>query len=232
ERPAVRIGWRHVRGMGARVRDRLRTVAGQRGFQSVEDVVQRARLTRAEALHLARAGAFEAFEPGRRRAAWEALRAAGDVLPLAPARRLPFDPMELVGEEQIFLDYLATGICTHGHPLEHLRDRLSAAGVKSVRELDDWEEGAAVVVAGLVVARQHPVTANGTVFLLLEDEFGFINVIVPARLYQKNRETVKYSPFLLVEGRFESEGPVKNVVGFRFSQVRVARLTHRSRDFR
>mgnify|MGYP006195310717 CR=1 FL=1 len=67
---------------------------------------------------------------------------------------------------------------------------------------------------------------------LLEDEFGFINVIVPAKLYEKNRETVKYSPFLLVEGRFEHEGPVKNVVGFRFRQVRVAELAHQSRDFR
>ncbi|HEX6068207.1 MAG TPA: error-prone DNA polymerase [Longimicrobiaceae bacterium] len=231
-RPAMRIGWRHVRGMGERTRERLQGAFAEGPFRSVEDVVRRARLSRAEALHLARAGGFEAFEPGRRRGAWEALRAAGDVLPLAPARRLPFDPQELEGEERIFLDYLATGICTHGHPMEHLRERLRAAGVASVRELDEWEEGASVVVAGLVVARQHPSTAKGTVFLLLEDEFGFINVIVPAKLYQQNRETVKYSPFLLVEGRFEHEGPVKNVVGFRFRQVRVAQLAHQSRDFR
>src|SRR5690606_19826282 len=140
-KPAVRIGWRHVRGMGERTRERLQQACLEGPFRSVEDVVRRARLTRSEALHLARAGAFEAFEPGRRRAAWEALRASGDVLPLAPARRLPFDPAELEGDELVFLDYLATGICTHGHPIEHLRERLKAAGVASVRDLDDWEQG-------------------------------------------------------------------------------------------
>src|SRR5690606_32621720 len=100
------------------------------------------------------------------------------------------------------------------------------------RDLDERPQGSTVLVAGLVVARQHPATAKGTVFLLLEDEFGFINVVVPAKLYKKNLETVKYSPFLMVEGRFESEGAVKNVVGFRFQQVRVGELAHRSRDFR
>jgi error-prone DNA polymerase len=88
-----------------------------------------------------------------------------------------------------------------------------------------------VVIAGLVVARQHPETSKGTVFLLLEDEFGLVNVIVPAKLYEKNREVVKYSPFLLIEGRFEREGAVLNVVGFRFRRLDVQELTFRSHDF-
>src|SRR5690606_7191066 len=83
----------------------------------------------------ARAGAFEAFEPGRRRAAWEALRVAGDLLPLAPARVLPFEPRELEGPGMSFLDYLAPGVSTNGHPMEHLRARLRAAGGWSCRAL-------------------------------------------------------------------------------------------------
>ena len=81
-----------------------------------------------DALHLARAGAFEAFEPGRRKAAWEALRAAGDLLPLAPAHTLPFNPMELEGQELIFLDYLATGVSLEGHPVRSIRARGSCPG--------------------------------------------------------------------------------------------------------
>jgi error-prone DNA polymerase len=228
---AVRIGWRHIRGMGKSALERLRgaRVAGR--FESVEEVVRRASLSRAEALHLARAGAFEAFEPGRRKAAWEALRAAGDLLPLAPARRLPFDPRELEGSERIFLDYLATGICTDGHPMQHLRERLHHAGVASSADLEDWPADHPVVVAGLIIARQHPSTSKGTVFVLLEDEFGLVNVIVPAKLYEKNREVVKYSPFLLVEGRFEREGAVINVVGFRFRQLKMPTVEYRSHDF-
>src|SRR5690606_12826563 len=88
-RPAVRVGWSHIRGMGEKARERLRAARDDGHFRSIEDIIRRARLDRAEALHLARAGAFEAFQPGRRAAAWEALRSAGDLLPLAPARRLP-----------------------------------------------------------------------------------------------------------------------------------------------
>ncbi|MEX2572427.1 MAG: error-prone DNA polymerase [Gemmatimonadota bacterium] len=230
--PALRVGWRHIRGLGEKARERLRLAHLSGPFRSIDDVIRRADLGRAEALHLARAGAFEAFEPGRYAAAWEALRTAGDLLPLAPARNLPFHPEELHGQERIFLDYLATGICVEGHPMQHLRQRLRGAGVASSADLASDPVGSTVLTSGLVIARQHPATAKGTVFLLLEDEFGYINVIVPAPLYEKNRETVRFSPFLLVEGRFEREESVLNVVGRRFRRLEVETLEYSSRDFR
>jgi error-prone DNA polymerase len=236
--PLLRVGWRHIRGLGEKTRNALQEARANGPFTSIEDVVRRAKLTRQDALHLARAGAFEAFSPGRRRAAWDALRVAGDLLPLAPARVLPFRPHELEGEERIFLDYLATGICVDGHPMEHLRERLTSLGVATSRDLEEWRDGATITVAGLVVARQHPSTSKGTVFVLLEDEFGYVNVIVPKHMMEKNREVVKYSPFLAVEGKFEREGRVLNVVGTRFRELRVGRgarererVNYRSRDF-
>jgi error-prone DNA polymerase len=234
--PVLRIGWRHIRGLGGRTRDALQQAHAAGPFASVADVVRRAGLNRAESIQLARAGAFEAFEPGRRRAAWEALRAAGDVLPLAPARMLPFDPLELEGPERIFLDYLATGICVDGHPMEHMRARLEALGVASSRDLEDHPAGERIIVSGLVVARQHPATAKGTVFVLLEDEFGYVNAIVPRVLYQENREVIRHAPFLAIEGRLERRDRVVNVVGRRFRELRVGAgaaggAGFRSRDF-
>jgi error-prone DNA polymerase len=217
--PAVRIGWKHIRGLGEAARDRLQSATAAGPFGSVADVVCRASLSRADALHLARAGAFEAFEPGRRRATWEALRAAGDTLPLAPTRHLPFDPREMEDQERIFLDYLATGICVDGHPMEHIRPRLRHHGVSGSADLDALSDGSPLVVAGLVVVRQHPATARGTVFLLLEDEHGFINVIVPPPVYQRHRETLHHSPFLLVQGRFERPDRAMNVVATRFREL-------------
>src|SRR5690606_7464086 len=140
-----------------------------------------------------------------------------------PAHMLAFEPQELEGPERIFLDYLATGICVDGHPMEHMRARLNELGVASSADLEQHARGEQIVVAGLVVARQHPATANGTVFVLLEDEFGYMNVIVPRQLYQENREVVKHAPFLAVEGRFEREDMVMNVVGRRFRELRVGR---------
>jgi error-prone DNA polymerase len=234
--PPLRVGWRHIRGLGNNARETLQKAHEEGAFTSIADVVRRANLSRADAIHLARAGAFEAFEPGRRRAAWEALRVAGDVLPLAPAHTLAFEPLELDGEERIFLDYLATGICVDGHPMEHMRARLNELGVASSADLEHHAPGGRIIVSGLVVARQHPATANGTVFVLLEDEFGYMNVIVPRQLYQENREVVKHAPFLAVEGRFEREDMVMNIVGRRFRELRVGRrpaerVNFRSRDF-
>jgi error-prone DNA polymerase len=231
--PALRVGWRHIRGLGEKARERLQQAREDGPFASIADVIRRAQLTRADALHLARSGAFEAFQPGRRKAAWEALRAAGDLLPLAPARVLPFEPRELEGEELVFLDYLATGICPHGHPMEFVRARLSDAGVGSSSDMQHHASGELIVVAGLVVARQHPETAKGTVFLLLEDETGYINVIINKEVFARYREVVKYSPFLVIEGRFEREDQVMNVIARRFRELRMgtSRIGYRSRDF-
>jgi error-prone DNA polymerase len=116
--------------------------------------------------------------------------------------------------------------------MEHVRARLDSFGAITAADLAGARDGERVIVGGLVVARQHPETAKGTVFLLLEDEHGFFNIIVPRDLYAENRETVKFSPFLLVEGRIDRDGPVVNVVGRRFRELRLQRLAFSSRDFR
>src|SRR5439155_8601643 len=109
--PALRIGWRFVRGIGERVLERLTAAQTERPFTSIDDVVRRARLTRAEAGALARAGAFGAWEPDRRRAAWGGLGAAGDTLPLAPVSSddgaSAFAPRVLAAHETVTLDYRA-----------------------------------------------------------------------------------------------------------------------------
>ena len=73
-------------------------------------------------------------------------------------------------------------------------------------------------------------------FLLLEDEGGMINVIVPRALVQPNREAVRHATFLAVYGRAERDGPLVNVVGERFKSLDAAQgsqtITHRSHDFR
>ena len=82
--PALRIGWRFVRGMGEKSLEKLRAAHEERAFSSIADVVTRARLTRAEVTLLALAGAFGAWEPNRHKAAWEGLRVCGDTLPWLP----------------------------------------------------------------------------------------------------------------------------------------------------
>ncbi len=231
DRPALRIGWRHIRGLGEKSLDALKAARGWDRFSSIDDVVQRAKLQRVDALHLARAGAFGAWEPDRRRAAWVAMRAVGDSLPLAPARITPYNPRPLTRDELIFLDYFSVGISVSGHPMEHLRKKLRSAGVLDSRQLEQLKGGEWITTAGLVTIRQQPQSAKGTVFLLMEDEFGFINVIVSKRLVEEYSEVVKFSTFVAVEGKFERDGGVRNVIGKKFSELEVKQLVHASRDF-
>lgn len=229
--PALRIGWRHIRGVGARAIEALRAARALGPFARIEDVVRRTGLGRSDVLDLAQAGAFGAWEPDRRRAAWEALRAAGDALPLAPADRALHDPRPLERDELIFLDYAATGVSIHGHPMEHVRERLVAAGALDSRQLGKLDGRREVMVGGLVTIRQRPATAKGTIFLLLEDEHGFINVIVPQQLVEANVEVVKFAPFILVRGRLERQGAVINVVGREFLALEARAIEHVTRDF-
>lgn len=230
-KPALRIGWRFVRGMGERTLEKLRRAHDAMLFSSIEDVVSRARLTRTESTSLALAGAFGAWEPDRRKASWEALRAVSDTLPLAPARRAFHNPAPLGKHELIAIDYHATGTSIHGHPMAAVRDRLRGEGVKDSRDLGLMQNGKVVSVAGMVVVRQRPSTANGTVFLLLEDEHGFINVIVSRKFVEPNEEIVKRAQFVLIRGRMEREGTAINVVGTEFRELDAEGVTHKSRDF-
>lgn len=231
-RPALRVGWRFVRGVGDPVIDALRAARAQAPFTSIADVVQRAKLIRSDVLAFAQADAFAAWAPDRRRAAWEGLRASGDVLPLAPAPVTSHDPVPITTDQLVFLDYHAVGMSIHGHPMASVRDRLERGGALDSRALEGMPNGRTVTVAGLVTVRQRPATAGGTIFLLLEDEHGYVNVVVQPELVGPNEEVVKRAPFVLVQGRVKNDGAALSVVGKRFKELQVQPLTHRAHEFR
>jgi error-prone DNA polymerase len=238
--PALRIGWKFVRGIGEKVLDRLAAARAAGPFTSIDDVVQRARLTRAETGALARAGAFDAWESDRRRAAWRGLRIAGDTLPLAPVSRddatTAFAPRRLEAHEAIALDYRAVGLSTVGHPMERLRGWCRRMGVLDTTEVLKVRDRSMATIAGLVTVRQRPQTAKGTVFLLLEDELGSVNVIVSRTLDEQHQEVVRQSKFLAIHGRVEKNGPLVNVIAAKFKSLDelggASELEHRSHDFR
>lgn len=120
-------------------------------------------------------------------------------LPVGSAPDLP-----ALGEwEELVAEYATTGVRIGKHPLALLRERLAAAGATAAGALAAVEHGRDVRVAGLVIARQRPATANGITFLLLEDETGTLNVVVPRALYERARTVVRTEPLVIVRGRLE-----------------------------
>ena len=132
-------------------------------------------------------------------------RAGEDGTQLALPLELPQAPAlaPLAAWEAMIADYATTGLTVHAHPMELVRDRLAERGAVTAADLGRLPHGAHVQVAGLVVARQRPGTANGIVFLLLEDETGTVNLIVPPPVYERDRLIARTEPLVIATGRLE-----------------------------
>jgi error-prone DNA polymerase len=108
-------------------------------------------------------------------------------------------------------DYRMTSLSVGVHPLELLRPHLPRETLSS-EQLRGRQHGENVRFAGLVVARQRPATANGVVFMLLEDELAQVNLVVLPPVYERYRAVVRGEPLLLVRGRYEHADRNRNVV--------------------
>jgi error-prone DNA polymerase len=159
-------------------------------------------------------------EDARRRLALWRLGVAVPAEPLADVGdqlALPLDTgaapelNELTLWERMLADYGSTGVTLREHPLELMRPALGE-GYRSSSDLDRTRDGARVRIAGLVVARQRPATAKGVTFMLLEDEHGTINLVIPPPVFDANRATVRGEALLAADGRLERREGVTNVV--------------------
>ena len=115
-------------------------------------------------------------------------------------------------------DYGSTGVTLREHPLELMRPSLPG-DLRTSEELERHPDGRRVRVAGLVVARQRPATAKGVTFMLLEDEHGTINLIIPPPVYERFRLAVRSEPLLLATGRLERREGTMNVVVDRIERL-------------
>jgi error-prone DNA polymerase len=128
-------------------------------------------------------------------------------------------------------DLWATGVSPEGHPTRFVRDELDRLGVVTATGLRACEDGARVLVGGVVTHRQRPATAGGTMFVNLEDETGLVNVVVSKGCWSHHRRVVRTCAALLVRGRLERVDDVLNVIAERIDPLPV-RTALKSRDFR
>jgi error-prone DNA polymerase len=231
EGSAVRIGLAYVNGSKeGEVRALVAEREGSGPWRAFGDLAARSGVSAETLGRLAWAGACDALADGpvagrRRQALWQlGVAVPGTPLPEGTQLALPLEPhagpelRALSAWERMLADYGSTGVTLREHPLELMRADLPADLCTSA-ELERGRHGRRVRVAGLVVARQRPATANGITFMLLEDELGTINLIVPVQVHERFRLAVRAEPLVLATGRLEQREGTTNVLVDRIERL-------------
>ncbi|OJB18813.1 error-prone DNA polymerase [Burkholderia ubonensis] len=211
----VRLGFSLLRSMRKEAAGRIELARAVRPFVDVADLARRAQLDRHDLQVLARANALRSLAGGNRRAAlWLVAAAVPDRDLLRGTERddaVPALPQASEGKE-IVTDYRAMGFTLGRHPLALLRDRLKMDRLQTAEQLATLRNGQLARACGLVTVRQRPGTANGVLFLTLEDETGQVNVILWPSLLEKFRKEALGAHLLSVYGVWQVEGKVRHLI--------------------
>ena len=232
---STRMGLRYVKGLQESEAQRIVTARNQAPFDSLEDFALRTRLGHGALMRLAEAGAFAAFQDDRRSALWKTLgldrelHTQLNIQTPEPDARLD----TLSHAEAIHWDYAYTGHSTQGHPISPYREALAAQGLPDAAGIAAMKNGAHTRYAGLVICRQRPGTANGVVFMTLEDETGLVNLVIWEKVYQRHRTLVKTQSFIGVTGKLQVQSGVTHLVAEALwvPETRLTTEETKSRDF-
>jgi error-prone DNA polymerase len=235
EGAAVRLGMLMVKGLSRAGAERIVAARATAPFAAVADLAHRARLDARDLKHLAAAGALNVLADHRHRAYWDVagiesrphLLRAAPIRETAPALATPTEGENLVA------DYASLGLTLGRHPLALLRGRLRRDGLATAAEVRAATHGRTLSACGIVTGRQRPDTASGVVFVTLEDETGYVNVVVWSALVERQRRELLASRLMAVHGTIEREGEVVHLVARRLTDrsALLGRLLTRSRDF-
>jgi error-prone DNA polymerase len=224
---AVRLGFRQISGFAETDAETLVATRGK-GFDSIRDLWLRTDLSRAAIERLADADAFRSLGLDRREALWATRGLGGeknrlplfDIPRLADIRREPdvdLPPMPI--GEHVVNDYRYLSLSLKAHPVSFIRHRLTERSIVASETLGDLPNGRRVSVAGLVLVRQRPGTANGVIFMTIEDETGIANTIVWAKVFERFRPVILGARLVAVTGKLQSESGVIHVVADRLEDL-------------
>ena len=221
-RPALRLGLRLVKHLSSEGAAGLLAARAVRAFGAIADLAERGGLDRRDLEALAAADALSRLTGHRHRAVWQ-VTGVERPLPLLPAVTAQPEGIPLLRApregQDIIADYGSTGLTLRRHPLCLLREKLRRRGVLPTQELWEQPNGQWVRTAGLVITRQRPGSAGGVTFVTMEDETGYVNLIVWNRVAEAQRAALLESRLLEVQGKVQREGDVQHVIAQRLTNL-------------
>ena len=233
--PSLRLGLRLIRGLSKTAATRLVAARTQAPFSDLQDLADRAQLARDDLQYLAAANALKALAGHRHRARWTVAGVEAQ-RPLFAGKQTAEAPLQLPlpsRAAEARADYASQGLTLGPHPLGLLRPQLRAARWRRNQDILALPHGRPVRAAGLVTLRQRPGTAAGVTFLTLEDETGWLNIVVWKDLAERQRRVLLESKLLGIEGVHECAEGVHHLIAGRLHDLTpiLDGLDARSRDF-
>jgi len=230
------MGLRWIKGLAFADGQRIVAARHDCPFASVEDFVRRSRVPARSHSALAEAGALAALAgPGRREALWQVsgwVARHTDTLPIGGSDApVAFDPLSRLDE--ICWDHQVSDHSTRGHPLAPLRRELSARRWPDARTVARGRDGQRIEYVGIVICRQQPGTASGVVFMTLEDETGFVNLVVWQQVFAQFALVIKTTSLLGVTGRLQVQEGIVHLIADEVWKPQLTRPVREvaSRDF-
>jgi error-prone DNA polymerase len=233
--PAIRLGLGLINGLKVDSAEAVVMARNKKIFESTDDLARRAGLDKTALAHLAKADALAGLAGHRRDALWSTLAVDGATRLALPAGResagaglaAPSEGQEVAG------DYAALGLTLRRHPLAILRSRLKTRGLRTAEEVALARHGQWIRTSGIVTCRQRPATASGVLFVTLEDETGYVNLVVWNDIVERNRRPILGSRLLAVGGQVQKQGIVVHVLAKRFEDLSrlLGELRTESHDF-
>ena len=234
---ALRLGLHMINGFSQTGAIRLLNARADRAFRDLQDFAQRTCLNKTDLQALAAANAFIALVRSHRKMAyWEV---AGISTPAPILNRTCFNegtPMipKATPIDDAHADYASIGLTLGPHPLALIRSTLSELGLSTREELYRQSHGKIAKVAGLVIARQRPASANNVTFVTLEDETGSINLVVWKNIAEQYASILLGASVIGASGKIQRKGDVLHLLTDQLIDLSylIDNLTIQSRDFR
>ncbi len=235
---ALRVGLRFVKELGERDAERLIASRSMRPFSDLEDALHRSGLGHKAQVALAEAGAFSSFGSDRRDDLWFVYsNRAGSVdtlrMPNRDTQKVELSELSLL--EEVVWDLQRSGHSTAGHPMQAFRSLLRKENYVSSAELRLVPDGGRAHCAGVVICRQRPGTSKGVTFMTLEDEQGFINVVIWQSVFERYQQIAKGVALVAIAGKVQNQEGVVHLVAERLWDPEIAMggdAAGVSRDFR
>ncbi len=243
ETVALRLGFRLIKGLSIAGMQSIIERRPDAGYESVQQLVNLTGINKKDLQSLAASDALKPLAGHRHNAYWQAA-GTEEVFPLyvnlktaSTKCKTTVEPLVMLSVpsegKQIIKDYATLGLSLRRHPLELLREKLVAKGVCVASELYELEHEQNAVTAGLVINRQRPSTSQGVIFMTLEDETGYSNIIVWPSFAEAQRKVLLNSRLLAVHGTIQNKQGVVYVVAGRLEDLSpwLGALETSSRDF-